>query len=64
VTIDETMTGISVEDVAGIEQPVMTGTGEPKSSMLAAFAAGIPHTRRLSGAEPHGTTPILESTHR
>jgi pimeloyl-ACP methyl ester carboxylesterase len=39
-TIYATTGGISVEDIAHIEQPVTIGGGDPETSMLAALAAG------------------------
>jgi pimeloyl-ACP methyl ester carboxylesterase len=38
--IYESTGGISVEDIATVEQPVTIGSGDPASSMLAALAAG------------------------
>jgi hypothetical protein len=43
--------GISVEDIAHVNQPVTIGSGDPETSMLAALAggtaAGIPAARHI-----------------
>jgi len=50
-TVYEATGGISVEDIATIDQPVTIGSGEPEASMLAALAAGtaggIPSARHI-----------------
>ena len=61
-SIYEATGGISVEDIAAIDQPVAIGSGDPESSILAALAAGtaaaIPHAHQIVYPQLSHTGPL------
>ena len=65
-TVYETTGGISVEDIATIEQPVTIDSGDPELSMLAALAAGaaagIPRAQHIVYPELSHMGPLQHPT--
>ncbi len=66
-TLYETTGGISVEDIATVEQPVTIGTGDPESLMLAALAAGtavgIPGAQHIVYPDVSHMGPLQHPSH-